>query len=132
MWPCQRSTRRVAIRREGQRGAGAGSAGLMIVQSWPRGSLAGWLSDVSVGDRLSTGDTIVTIEIPTSLLGHFEVPERSTWSSGRGQAGFSSATHYAGAVFSKGDSPSTADLNSVTRKRPRFQLRIENCRDGFC
>jgi len=68
------------------------------------------LSDVSVGDRLSTGDTIVTIDDTTSLLATFEVPERSIGLLAEGKPVLVSTQPMQG-VFSKGRlPPSTADL----------------------
>jgi RND family efflux transporter MFP subunit len=57
------------------------------------------LSDVSVGDRLSSGDAIVTIDDTTSLLATFEVPERSIGLLAEGKPVLVSTPTYAGRIF---------------------------------
>ena len=83
------------------------------------------LSDVSVGDRLSTGDTIVTIDDTTSLLATFEVPERSIGLLAEGKPVLVSTPTYAGRIFEGKITAFDSRLDSVTRSAT-VQAEIEN------
>jgi RND family efflux transporter MFP subunit len=73
------------------------------------------LSDVSVGDRLSSGDVIVTIDDNTSLLATFEVPERSIGLLTEGKRVLVSTPTYAGHIFEGEITAFDSRLDSVTR-----------------
>ena len=83
------------------------------------------LSDVSVGDRLSSGDTIVTIDDTTSLLATFEVPERSIGLLAEGKPVLVSTPTYAGRVFEGEITAFDSRLDSVTRSAT-VQAEIDN------
>jgi RND family efflux transporter MFP subunit len=73
------------------------------------------LSDVHVGDRLSNGDTIVTIDDTTMLLATFEVPERSIGLLAEGRPVLVSTPTYTGRVFEGRVTAFDSRLDSVTR-----------------
>ncbi len=83
------------------------------------------LSDVSVGDRLSSGDAIVTIDDTTSLLATFEVPERSIGLLAEGKPVLVSTPTYAGRIFEGNITAFDSRLDSVTRSAT-VQAEIEN------
>ncbi|OUS22411.1 efflux RND transporter periplasmic adaptor subunit [Litorivita pollutaquae] len=83
------------------------------------------LSDVSVGDRLSSGDAIVTIDDTSSLLATFEVPERSIGLLAEGKRVLVSTPTYAGRVFEGEITAFDSRLDSVTRSAT-VQAEIEN------
>jgi RND family efflux transporter MFP subunit len=83
------------------------------------------LSDVSVGDRLSSGDAIVTIDDTTSLLATFEVPERSIGLLAEGKPVLVSTPTYAGHIFEGEITAFDSRLDSVTRSAT-VQAEIEN------
>ncbi|MEQ3625828.1 MAG: efflux RND transporter periplasmic adaptor subunit [Celeribacter sp.] len=73
------------------------------------------LSEVNVGDRLSSGDAIVTIDDSTSLLATFEVPERSIGFLAEGKQVLVSTPTYAGRIFEGEVTAFDSRLDSVTR-----------------
>lgn len=73
------------------------------------------LSEVSVGDRLSSGDAIVTIDDTTSLLATFEVPERSIGLLTEGKSVLVTTPTYAGRIFEGEVTAFDSRLDSVTR-----------------
>lgn len=73
------------------------------------------LSDVSVGDRLTSGDSIVTIDDTSSLLATFEVPERSIGLLAEGKPVLVSTPTYAGRIFEGAITAFDSRLDSVTR-----------------
>lgn len=73
------------------------------------------LSDVNVGDRLSVGDPIVTVDESTTLLATFEVPERSIGLLGEGKPVLVTTPTYAGRVFQGTITAFDSRLDSVTR-----------------
>ena len=83
------------------------------------------LSDVSVGDRLSSGDAIVTIDDTTSLLATFEVPERSIGLLAEGKPVLVSTPTYAGRIFEGAITAFDSRLDSVTRSAT-VQAEIAN------
>ncbi|WP_241434502.1 efflux RND transporter periplasmic adaptor subunit [Sulfitobacter noctilucae] len=83
------------------------------------------LSDVSVGDRLSSGESIVTIDDTTSLLATFEVPERSIGLLAEGKPVLVSTPTYAGRIFEGNITAFDSRLDSVTRSAT-VQAEIEN------
>lgn len=83
------------------------------------------LSEVSVGDRLSSGDAIVTIDDTTSLLATFEVPERSIGLLAEGKPVLVSTPTYAGRIFEGNITAFDSRLDSVTRSAT-VQAEIEN------
>ncbi|WP_341235700.1 efflux RND transporter periplasmic adaptor subunit [uncultured Sulfitobacter sp.] len=83
------------------------------------------LSDVSVGDRVSSGDAIVTIDDTTSLLATFEVPERSIGLLTEGKRVLVSTPTYAGRIFEGEVTAFDSRLDSVTRSAT-VQAEIDN------
>lgn len=83
------------------------------------------LSDVHVGDRLSGGDTIVTIDDTTTLLATFEVPERSIGLLGEGKPVLVTTPTYAGRVFEGSVTAFDSRLDSVTRSAT-VEAEIDN------
>ena len=83
------------------------------------------LSDVSVGDRVSSGDAIVTIDDTSTLLATFEVPERSIGLLAEGKPVLVSTPTYAGRVFEGNITAFDSRLDSVTRSAT-VQAEIEN------
>ncbi|WP_417258960.1 efflux RND transporter periplasmic adaptor subunit [Celeribacter sp.] len=83
------------------------------------------LSDVNVGDRLSNGDTIVTIDDSTTLLATFEVPERSIGLLSEGKPVFVTTPTYTGRVFEGKITAFDSRLDSVTRSAT-VQAEIDN------
>ncbi|SFR59368.1 efflux RND transporter periplasmic adaptor subunit [Litoreibacter janthinus] len=83
------------------------------------------LSDVDVGDRLSSGDLIVTIDESATLLAEFEVPERSIGLLAKGKPVFVSTPTYAGRVFEGRITAFDSRLDSVTRSAT-VQAEIDN------
>lgn len=73
------------------------------------------LSDVHVGDRLSVGDAIVTIDDTTTLLATFEVPERSIGLLAEGKSVLVTTPTYTGRVFEGKISAFDSRLDSFTR-----------------
>lgn len=87
------------------------------------------LSDVDIGDRLSSGDIIVTIDESTTLLAEFEVPERSIGLLAEGKPVFVSTPTYVGRVFEGRIKAFDSRLDSVTRSAT-VQAEIDNS-DGL-
>lgn len=83
------------------------------------------LSDVSVGDRVSSGQAIVTIDDTTSLLATFEVPERSIGLLAEGKPVLVSTPTYAGRIFEGKVTAFDSRLDSVTRSAT-VKAEIEN------
>lgn len=87
------------------------------------------LSDVNVGDRLSNGDSIVTIDDAATLLATFEVPERSIGLLAEGKKVFVTTPTYTGRVFEGSVTAFDSRLDSVTRSAT-VQAEIDNA-DGL-
>ena len=87
------------------------------------------LSDVHVGDRLSNGDAIVTIDKSAILLATFEVPERSIGLLAEGKPVLVTTPTYAGRVFEGTITAFDSRLDSVTRSAT-VQAEIDNA-DGL-
>lgn len=83
------------------------------------------LSDINVGDQLSNGDVIVTIDDSTTLLAEFEVPERSIGLLAEGKAVSVLTPTYAGRVFEGSIVAFDSRLDSVTRSAT-VQAEIDN------
>ncbi|AHD02248.1 efflux RND transporter periplasmic adaptor subunit [Leisingera methylohalidivorans] len=83
------------------------------------------LSNVSMGDRLSSGDAIVTIDDTSSLLATFEVPERSIGLLTEGKPVLVSTPNYAGRLFMGEVTAFDSRLDSVTRSAT-VQAEIAN------
>ncbi len=83
------------------------------------------LSDVSVGDRLSSGDATVTIDDTSRLLATFEVPERSIGLLTEGKRVLVSTPTYAGRIFEGEVTAFDSRLDSVTRSAT-VQAEIDN------
>ncbi|SFA86481.1 RND family efflux transporter, MFP subunit [Poseidonocella pacifica] len=73
------------------------------------------LSDVQVGDLVSSGEVIVTIDDSTSLVVEFEVPERSIGLLSVGKTVLVGTPTYAGRVFEGQITAFDSRLDSVTR-----------------
>lgn len=73
------------------------------------------LSDVNIGDRLSSGQAVVTIDDTASLLATFEVPERSIGLLTEGKTVLVSTPTYAGRIFEGTITAFDSRLDSVTR-----------------
>lgn len=86
------------------------------------------LSDVNVGDRLSSGDVVVTIDDAATLLAEFEVPERSIGLLAEGKRVLITTPTYAGQVFEGRITAFDSRLDSVTRS-VTVQAEIDNA-DG--
>ncbi|WP_417249452.1 efflux RND transporter periplasmic adaptor subunit [Celeribacter sp.] len=87
------------------------------------------LSDVSVGDYLSNGDAIVTVDDTTTLLATFEVPERSIGLLAEGKPVFITTPTYTGRIFEGVITAFDSRLDSVTRSAT-VQAEIDNS-DGL-
>ncbi|MFQ1700111.1 efflux RND transporter periplasmic adaptor subunit [Loktanella agnita] len=83
------------------------------------------LSDINVGDRVSTGDLIVTVDDSTTLLAEFEVPERSIGLLAEGKPVFVSTPTFTGRVFEGTITSFDSRLDSVTRSTT-VQAEIDN------
>ena len=83
------------------------------------------LSDISLGDRLSSGEAIVTIDDTTRLLATFEVPERSIGLLAEGKPVLVSTPTYAGRIFEGTITAFDSRLDSVTRSAT-VEAEIEN------
>lgn len=83
------------------------------------------LSNVDVGDRLSTGDAIVTVDESTTLIAEFEVPERSIGLLAEGKPVLVSTPTFAGRVFDGVITSFDSRLDGVTRSAT-VQAEIEN------
>ena len=83
------------------------------------------LSDVHVGDQLSNGDAIVTIDDTSTLLATFEVPERSIGLLAEGKPVLVSTPTYAGRVFEGKVTAFDSRLDSVTRSAT-VEAEIDN------
>ncbi|WP_263764008.1 efflux RND transporter periplasmic adaptor subunit [Lentibacter sp. XHP0401] len=87
------------------------------------------LSDVNIGDQLTSGQTIVTLDDSTTLLAEFEVPERSIGLLAVGKPVFVATPTFAGRVFEGKVSAFDSRLDSVTRSAT-VQAEIDNS-DGL-
>lgn len=87
------------------------------------------LSDVHVGDRLTNGETIVTIDDTTTLLATFEVPERSIGLLAEGKPVLVTTPTYTGRVFEGRVTAFDSRLDSVTRSAT-VEAEIDNA-DGL-
>lgn len=83
------------------------------------------LSDVEIGDTLSSGADIVTIDDSQALLVEFELPERSIGLLAREQVVLVSTPTFAGRVFEGRITSFDSRIDSVTRS-VTVQARIEN------
>lgn len=83
------------------------------------------LSDVHVGDRLSVGDAIVTIDDSTTLLATFEVPERSIGLLVEGKPVLVTTPTYTGRIFEGRVTAYDSRLDSVTRSAT-VEAEIDN------
>lgn len=73
------------------------------------------LSDIQVGDWVSAGDVIVTIDDSSTLIAEFEVPERSIGLLEVGKSVLIGTPTYAGRVFEGRVTGFDSRLDSVTR-----------------
>lgn len=87
------------------------------------------LSDVNVGDRLASGETVVTIDDTAKLLATFEVPERSIGLLAEGKPVLVTTPTYAGRVFEGRITAFDSRLDSVTRSAT-VEAEIDNA-DGL-
>lgn len=87
------------------------------------------LSEIQVGDQLSSGDLIVTIDDSTTLLAEFEVPERAIGLLAEGKPVFVVTPTYTGRVFKGAVTAFDSRLDSVTRSAT-VQAEIDNA-DGL-
>lgn len=83
------------------------------------------MSDVEVGDVLSVGSTIVTIDDAEQLLVVFELPERAVGLLAAGQTVLTSTPTYAGEVFEGEIISFDSRIDSVTRS-VTVHARIDN------
>ena len=83
------------------------------------------LSDVEVGDRLSVGSVVVTIDDSEALLIEFELPERSIGLLSKEQTILASTPTFTGQVFEGGIVSFDSRIDSVTRS-VTVKARIEN------
>lgn len=83
------------------------------------------LSNIDVGDQLSNGDVIVTIDDSTTLLATFEVPERSIGLLAEGKPVLVSTPTYVGRVFEGKITAFDSRLDSVTRSAT-VEAEIDN------
>jgi len=83
------------------------------------------LSDVEVGDTLSVGSAIVTIDDAEALLVVFELPERSVGLLAKGQTVLTSTPTYTGQVFQGEIVSFDSRIDSVTRS-VTVHARIDN------
>ena len=83
------------------------------------------LSDLEVGDRVSSGDFIVTIDDASTILAEFEVPERSMSLLEIGREVLISTPTYRGRNFKGKVTAFDSRLDSVTRSAT-VQAEIDN------
>lgn len=83
------------------------------------------LSDIEIGDILSVGSTIVTIDDAEALLVVFELPERSVGLLEKGQKVLASTPTFTGQVFEGEIVSFDSRIDSVTRS-VTVHARIEN------
>ena len=83
------------------------------------------LSDVSVGDQLSNGELIVTVDDATTLLATFEVPERSIGLLAEGKPVFVTTPTFVGRIFEGKITAFDSRLDSVTRSAT-VEAEIDN------
>ncbi|MBB5720565.1 RND family efflux transporter MFP subunit [Loktanella ponticola] len=83
------------------------------------------LSEVNVGDRLTAGQTIVTVDDTTTIFAEFEVPERSVGLLAEGKPVSVSTPTYTGRVFEGSITAFDSRLDSVTRS-VTVQAEIDN------
>jgi RND family efflux transporter MFP subunit len=83
------------------------------------------LSNIHVGDRVSVGDPIVTIDDTTTLLAEFEVAERSIALLSEGKEALVGTPTYAGRVFRGPIVAFDSRLDSLTRSAT-VQAEIDN------
>ncbi|SMD03854.1 efflux RND transporter periplasmic adaptor subunit [Primorskyibacter flagellatus] len=83
------------------------------------------LSNVHVGDQLSGGDAIVTIDDTSTLLATFEVPERSIGLLTEGKPVLVTTPTYTGRVFEGKVTAFDSRLDSVTRSAT-VEAEIDN------
>ena len=87
------------------------------------------LSEVSVGDRLSNGDAVVTVDDSATLLATFEVPERAIGLLAEGKPVLVTTPTYEGRIFKGSVTAFDSRLDSVTRSAT-VQAEIDNS-DGL-
>ncbi|WP_412050074.1 efflux RND transporter periplasmic adaptor subunit [Hoeflea sp. Naph1] len=83
------------------------------------------LSDVEIGDTLSAGSVIVTVDDSEALLVVFELPERSVGLLEKGQKVLTSTPTYTGQVFEGEIVSFDSRIDSVTRS-VTVHARIDN------
>ncbi|SMY06332.1 efflux RND transporter periplasmic adaptor subunit [Flavimaricola marinus] len=83
------------------------------------------LSDVSIGDRLSNGDPIVTLDDAATLLATFEVPERAIGLLAEGKPVLVTTPTYTGRVFEGVVTAFDSRLDSLSRS-VTVQAEIDN------
>jgi len=88
------------------------------------------LSDVEIGDTLSAGSAIVTIDDAEALLVVFELPERSVGLLAKGQTVLTSTPTYTGQVFQGEIVSFDSRIDSVTRS-VTVHARIDNSDERF-
>ena len=83
------------------------------------------LSDINVGDWLSAGEAIVSVDDSTTLLATFEVPERSIGLLAKGKPVLVTTPTYTGRLFEGTITAFDSRLDSVTRSAT-VQAEIDN------
>jgi len=83
------------------------------------------LSDINVGDWLSVGEAIVSVDDSTTLLATFEVPERSIELLAKGKPVLVTTPTYTGRLFEGTITAFDSRLDSVTRSAT-VQAEIDN------
>jgi len=83
------------------------------------------LSDINVGDWLSAGEAIVSVDDSTTLLATFEVPERSIELLAKGKPVLVTTPTYTGRLFEGTITAFDSRLDSVTRSAT-VQAEIDN------